>query len=408
MTPALMERFSRALKRRTRRREDGGSLFVLEAIIIVLILAASLSYILAFRNPATSTETERIDLALASRDSLILLDRARGDDPVFGNDAARQFVTQALYGDSANLTGKLLSLLPPGARFSTYLDNGLDTRELAKGQGPARERVTVERGFGPMWATTLLMPDFEKHVRSTGEVKLTALPVYLGRAHAPASIPIEVNNGTDTSMTPALDPRFYEVTLNPIPATSSPGANSTLTNRGQTLHGRTSWTLVTDPAEIPLLSSTEIAQRTGLAGSSFAGDKSVAAPSDEVEFTYDLSSMATTLGAFFVPTSMSVNISLIAPVPAPTNASTSTLATAWSGPLSGTSGTWNLTVPRNGLFGTHLVDMAATYSITNGATTMTQTAHLVTRLDVTFKDGTVAPLNPAYRLVLEVWFDDWS
>ncbi len=396
------------MRRRSLLGRDEGNLYALEALVVITILAANLAFVMSLDHPSNNMEGTRVDLNLAARDSLVLLERAVGDDPVFANDAARQYVTQALYGDPVNLSRKLTSLLPAGARHSVYLDNGLATRELIKGPGPAKERVTAQAGFSSNWATTLIVPDFEVHSATAGRVTFTTLPVFHGRVLSTASVPVEIADGSDQNLTTSLGNGFVEGVVTPLPSAGSPQANVTLAYKDELLAGRAKWTLGAAGAEDSLLVATQYLSRSGLNASAVTLDTAVTRPGDTVTVAYDFTALETALGTNVVPGSFAVNVSLVAPTPPPTNATPSYYATAWTASATTTSGTLDLDIPFDTLFGVHLVDVRLSYTLTNGgATEIEQAAHLVERLDVAFKDGTEAPLNPGYRIVLEVWFDDW-
>lgn len=383
-------------------RDDDGSTYVLEAIILALILLGAAYSVTTLRASSIDNGRPRGHLETVARDAMTILSGLED-----GNGSLLEAYLLEAYHcaedetpsetscegrRSANLSFRLESYLPPGTGYAFSLDNGVETRDLYRSMLPPGETVSATYAFTPTWNLTFLMPELSCQEPGL-DVNLTALPIRRGSVGSLESLHLNGAAGTRVAQGERAHAEgFWNLTL---PAAQRSSGASLVTadasGRGGAFNG----------------SATVSTCGLGGAGASLVGalrhealdvSPEVASLGGRVTFRADLSRLLQVPGV----TLAAANVTVYEPMPArPLEPGTQPVATVIDMGTK-TSGEWTWDVPPDALYGVHPVVLRAGLDV---AGTRVE-ARSVGMLTVALPDGTV-PIDPPYRAVLQVWFSDW-
>lgn len=163
--------------------EEGGSLMVLEAILVALLVLTAILFFTSVQRPSTGVDQGGLDLGQVAADTLAVL-RARTVSVGGQSQTLEGWVWNATRGDSATGTALqtfLGEILPTGARYAIRLDNGVSNLTIL---GPA-DSAALPRGARA--AQILIYPNWAHHRNesvtmtvSPGEVVASSHPLVNG------------------------------------------------------------------------------------------------------------------------------------------------------------------------------------------------------------------------------------
>lgn len=394
--------------RRTPRR-DHGSVPVLEAILISLLMAGAIAFVLSFPHPTTGSARPVANLEAQAHDTMTIL---AGLDAPEGSDA-RNFleaaVLEALQGKPDNLTTKVRSLLPEGADFNLYLDNGRHSHPLAPVTTPGVERLSVDRLVDPHWNGIYLYTGFSSYPTDAAvdvhgypilnSVNLSAREAPLATLRFPNGWTTTMANGNDGALVRYAPPA--NGSPNGVPALANDWVRGNATRWDRALLGNASFSVTSHAT----LADTFAAMRAGLNASTLTAPRTPLRPGSAGTVQWDLSPVLTGLGGAADAANATTTLTLHSPIPNGTRFG-GTLP-AWNTTVSGASGTASLLIAPGSLLGSHLLIAETTFVVDGPGGALTQRARLATLVNVGLPNGQ-AVLAPAYRVVLETWFGEWA
>ncbi len=395
--------------------DDAGNMVVLEVLVVALIVLGSVVFVLTFDSPTTETGETRARLGVLAGDVLTVLDERSTTNARFRNSYLNEAVAEALHGDPDDIAFRVGKLLPPGSSFQLQLSNGLDNRVLYAPQDPPGETVSSSRSLAPGWSYTVLVPDFKVYSNGAGTpMNLTGVPVHRSNIVDPGSTTASVNFTNDhVADLDEPGPAPDLVSNSSIPHDGGGGDGYPVSG---TLHARSNWTYRTsklvgvhsyEVSGNAAVADTYTEARRGLNASSLNVSVATADPGDTVTITWNLSEVESEVSED-IPAggSGSVTVQVLEPVQGlgtPTNWSETA---SWTGQP--TAGSVDLDVPRNTLYGAHVVVAEIHYPLDDGAGgSLEQVARLVNAFEVGLEGGSVPP-DPVYQLSLTAWYDDWN
>jgi len=406
-------------------RRDAANLMVLESIVIALLILGAMMYVTAFNQSTESAPGGRHVLESAAEDSLAVLSGLTTSEDAYNRNMLTKLVVEALYGQSANLTHKLDNFLPKGARYNVWLDNGYAPR-LVVGDGVSSgERVSAGIPYQPAWSVAFVAADFAVYSDTSTKMNATVLPVLAGNAVAyGADWPhphLKYANGV--KVTPLNDTQIPSERHSYV----GPGAGGYPTSgalvlqsddafpHGSTaLRGKATWSIRADSyldtswgASRAALNTSrlDIARWDEPTGAYVPGR--VVPVGGTARLTWDFSDyVAVHANRFAQGSTNTTAIRILAPIPM-LNTTNGLYYVAYAKTFDGTSGAWDLDIPKSALLGPHLVVAELNHTLAGSTGPVAQSARLHERLDVALEGG-VVPINPVYRLVIEAWHPEWE
>lgn len=132
--------------------DERGSLMVLEAILVALLVLTAILFFTSVQRPSTGTDQGGIDLGQVAADTLAILEVRTIEGQTFEG-----WITNATRGDAATMTAVeafLGEVLPTGTRFAVRLDNGVGNLTiLATGSGEPHGARAAQVMLLPNWGT---------------------------------------------------------------------------------------------------------------------------------------------------------------------------------------------------------------------------------------------------------------
>lgn len=377
---------------------DEGSVHVLEAVILAMVLLGAAYSVTALRDTGGVTDQPRVKLKALTQDALVVLSGltdTRGTLlEVFMLESyhcASGIVPSGHFDcaldRSANMSLKLEHYLPTGAGYTYGISNGVDERILYRSLLPEGETVTASLPFVPDWNVTYLTPQMSCYDLGMDVVTL-AVPIW----HGMRADPTQLNLTTGAvNTTAALDANgVWRATLPALtrPAAATLYADVTATDGsypGQTQYGS---------CDLDGLGPTLL---TALAATTFDVPASVPI-GEEVAIQYDLSALQGVAGALIT----SANVTLYEPL-APHGQRADAYVPLGVATLDEIDGTTSWRVPTWSLYGAHPATLSVRVVAPSGAVV---DLHRVDVIDVALPTGQV-PIDAPYRVFLQAWFPDW-
>ncbi|MHB1261557.1 MAG: hypothetical protein ACYC2H_07555 [Thermoplasmatota archaeon] len=150
--------------------DERGSLMVLEAILVALLVLTAILFFTSVQRPSTGSDQGGLDLGQVAADTLAVL-RARTMTVGGQSQTLEGWVWNATRGDSATTTALqtfLGEILPTGARYAIRLDNGVSNLTILV----SPDSVALPRGARA--AQILVYPNWAHHRNDT--VTMTVAP----------------------------------------------------------------------------------------------------------------------------------------------------------------------------------------------------------------------------------------
>ncbi|HLE96215.1 MAG TPA: hypothetical protein VI997_02500 [Candidatus Thermoplasmatota archaeon] len=179
-------------RRTTLRAARGANLLVLEGIIMALLMVGAVLIVMDTNRDGKQLAATPEGLESLVADALHVLAGLPDEDERYGGVFLNKAVAAAASGDPSLLEGKLKRMLPPGADFNVYLNNGHASRDLLRTRAPSGERVSATLQIVPEWTFSYLVPDFGVVGTAATSVDATVVPVFHGRLLSDAAL---VTNG---------------------------------------------------------------------------------------------------------------------------------------------------------------------------------------------------------------------
>ncbi|HVL86396.1 MAG TPA: hypothetical protein VM681_00105 [Candidatus Thermoplasmatota archaeon] len=142
-------------------RGDRGSIVVLEAILVALLVFGAIAFLYTLQQPARPTIGSQGELSTRASDALRSLVLQPALNESYEN-ALAEAVTLAAAGDCSLLSARLRTLLPLDTRFGVRVETGGGGAQLC-GETPLRsvETASATTAFQPKWSYLAVVPRFE-------------------------------------------------------------------------------------------------------------------------------------------------------------------------------------------------------------------------------------------------------
>lgn len=388
-----------------RRSRDGGSLHVLEAILIAFILMGGAYAVVAMRGPTVEPERPRQNLGRLAHDALVVLDgieEERGTLLDLYLVEAMQCASVAPPSDgcdgrrSRNLSVKLDNYLPRGAGYGVALDNGVAPRDIYRSVLPAAETIAADLPYAPTWNLTFVLPELSCYEPGM-DVNVTLAPLWRA-AHAKQTAATSVRadyGASQVNATPGHSSGTWNATL---PAATRPAAASVVANvtgHRDPFPGAAAYASCDLGGDGPALVAA-------LRATPFSLSHVTAPLGARVSFEADVAALAATPDITVTGASITVYDPLPPHGSAPdTYTPAATLEIAPADLAAGVArAAWE--IPESSLYGVHPVVLTFRLD-TDGNSVEARRLGFVT---VALPSG-IVPIDPPYRAVLQAWFPEW-
>lgn len=358
---------------------DDASLAVVEAMLVAVVLFGALLFVVNAPLPGGDGALDRSGTDALASDLLRVLAGLPGGS----GHASRldEIVSEAVIGNRSGARD-LARMLPKGAGYGLYLDNGVSPRTLYQSGSPTGEVASRDLVFYPDWDFDLVFATTENHSASSATDTLTLRAVHISNSFnqtVPWPLAVVYESGAHTVFANEATGKYVAAAVPPDAWVAGGYASTSERSYFVSVNGTKFRDVYRVNAGHPALDAT-LKAWADAGGHATATPK--AWPGDRVALTYDLSG---------VGTATSRVVTVYGPAPGLV-VSREAISTA--------SGTWTYVVPRDALYGTYVIDTRVTFP----SGTLQQTVHDITTFDV-LRPGTNAPSPPVYRVVLAIWFN---
>lgn len=151
---------NRDSRRRHSGRRELGNLAALEGVFIGVLMASSIAIVSTMETKPPSAHAARGLVEQTVKDALLGLDLLpTGDRYVHQLD---RVVAKSAFGNTTSLDAYLARILPAGAGYRLWLDNGHERRLLAgTADATPRQSVSASRLFHPEWSYAVFLPSLD-------------------------------------------------------------------------------------------------------------------------------------------------------------------------------------------------------------------------------------------------------
>lgn len=379
---------------------DGANLFVLEGILISLILLGAAYAVRSLHESSSEDTRPRAELERLATDMLTVL---AGLDDGNGTSLLDLYVMEAMhcgvdvqpsatdcYGTrSKNLTLKLDNYLPLGAGYAIGIGNGLGLREIYRSPLPEGESVSASFMANAEWNLTFAVSELSCY-DAASDVNITLIPIEHGAYSWTRWGNVTVGR-TETAGERAHTPSWWNVTLPAATRSASGTFVANLTGNG-TLPGASSYGLCA-------LAGAAGALRDATRATQFTASPTIVPIASATTFTADLGAIAAVPGATIV----AANVTVYEPLP-PQGEVADTWISAGTVALSGSTtrtGAW--TPAESQLYGAHPALLRVGVDVGGVRVELRR----VIVVDVALPTSEI-PIEPPYRITLQVWLADWG
>lgn len=371
-------------------------------MIVALLLLGAAYAVLGVRSSAPGTDRTRSELQRLASDAVTVLGGVRDDrgraldldllEAIHCSYDITPSTTSCLDGMGANLSLKIGSYLPSGTAYAIFLDNGFAAREVFDTGAPVGEAVSSSVAYAPDWNFTFVIPELSCYDTRMA-VNATLVPVVNGAFAAVTSGHVLLDDDAgSTAIASTTLTGAWNVSLDLTARPAASDVSAVLTSKRSTLPG------VGHYASCVMDSGVANATMYALRNASAVASPAIVSAGDAVALSANLAPLAAVSGITIGPSWVTV----YDPLPGrPNQADTWVVSENASLPTGTTpSTTWD--VPMSAAFGVHLVVVST--NVTIGSTTFQ--ARSLTTVTVALPSG-VVPIEPPYRVELQVWSRDW-
>lgn len=394
---------------------DRASVVALEAVLAALTLAAAAVVVIATMGPGSQGDAPSAhDLQGTAQDTLRVL--AASDGNASRRSPLPTLVADAIHNRSDELAERVYRTLPPGAKASLYLGNGLDDQTLVKEVGRPNSTAHARRPISPNWPTLHVVPDLRVYpADEETDMNVTALPLW-------ASSPLESSqlDGDNVSY-----PNGFEAPLDEdgdAPGTlanlSIPNATgdaddgfptddvanitSNVTYRNETLEGTADYRTNSDD----VFETTHDTITTNLEDATMDVAQDDVDLGGETEVTWDFTPVSDAVSSDLeTGTDTEVHVAAFRPIPREQPALPGHVA-ARDYPDQALDGSLTLHVERNEVVGRWMVVAQLNFTLETTDGGVNQSARLVDTFTVRTPGSTGDP-TPLYDLEIVAWYEGW-
>lgn len=380
---------------------DDGNFLVLEAMLVAIVLFGAVAFLLYTPMPGESETLSQSAAEDRAGDVLRVLSGTPSNDGY--ETQLDELVTEAILGDTSGMS-RLRRMLPTGAGFGMYLDNGVEPLTLYEFGSPTGAVESRDVLFYPDLEHGLAFATLENHhgTSSSDTLQVRVFRIensYLNRSTVPTALvyengriaPLTWQSGVLT--TSLVDPEtpddlegydtHYMDASTSWSARNASIATATNDTFGVVLDGEALTSVYhVDPDFVipPTLASYAAVSHVSVSSPEVH-------PGETVTLTYDLAAIP--LGGGIVTDR---DVIVYGPIEGDV---------VDAQPLDPDLGGYaEIEIPRDALYGTYVVDTRIVFKIGSAE----QVVHDVTSFDV-LRPGTDAPSPPVYRVVLALWFN---
>ena len=164
---------------RSRGEGDDASTHVLEAVIVGVIMVASVAFVVTVDSPPTAAGGQRAALEQKVSDALAVLNDTPFDSPL-GTNLLEVSIHECLQDDCSRLANHLDKTMPAGSRYSVYLSTKEGLVPVYAPREAAPEAVSSRRTIEPAWSYQFLGLSQSVYNPVEDAVVVYGLPVFSG------------------------------------------------------------------------------------------------------------------------------------------------------------------------------------------------------------------------------------